>query len=122
MCPMVKFSDQRYQHSPGEKRVFFLQSDQKYLSGMHQVLPQQKSPWVHHEAVAERLAVLSIQTEPLEQLEGSCLAHTGRSLAQLRKATLQWQQDGPEERELQQQEGEEQRFALTWSGQLSVSH
>lgn len=62
-----------------------------------------KSLWVHHKAVVEHLAVLPIKTEPLEELERSCLARTRHSLAQLRQAALQGQQDGLEESELQQQ-------------------
>ena len=49
-------------------------------------------------AFAEDPAILSIKTESLEELERSCLARTRRSLAQLSNATLQWQQDSPEEK------------------------
>ena len=74
----------------------------------------------HHYTVVEHLAVLSIKTEPREKLERSCLARTEYSLAQVRKAILQRQQDSPEESELQQQEGEQQRFSLTRSEWLDV--
>ncbi|KAM6033068.1 uncharacterized protein LJ206_001900 [Theristicus caerulescens] len=79
-----------------------------------------RSLQVHEEAVVEDLAALPIEME-LQELERSFLARTEHRLAELRQGVLwQQQQDGLEESELQQQEGEEQRFSPMWSGQLDV--
>ncbi|PKU28806.1 ubiquitin carboxyl-terminal hydrolase 42- hypothetical protein [Limosa lapponica baueri] len=53
---------------------------------------------MHHRSFAEEPSILSIKMEPLEKLERSFLACTGRSLAQLRNDILQWKWDSPEEK------------------------
>ncbi|CAM9391183.1 unnamed protein product, partial [Bubo scandiacus] len=46
-------------------------------------------PPLHHQAVGEHLDALSIEADPLQDLERSCLTCIGLSLAQHREATLQ---------------------------------
>nr|XP_009683246.1 PREDICTED: fibrous sheath-interacting protein 2 [Struthio camelus australis] len=74
---------------------------------------------VHPDVTSEHLSVLSIRTESLEELNSSCLARTGQSLAQLRKHHL-WRRQTLKESEAKEQEGEGKRFTLTVSGQLNV--
>ncbi|XP_068779460.1 nucleolar and coiled-body phosphoprotein 1-like [Struthio camelus] len=73
---------------------------------------------VHPDNTSQYLAVLSIKTEPLEELERSSLARTGHTLAQLREACFQ-----RKKLSLKESEGEEakgKRFSLTASGSLNV--
>ncbi|XP_062428650.1 uncharacterized protein LOC134138678 [Rhea pennata] len=75
---------------------------------------------VHPDNTSRYLAVLSIKTEPLEELERSCLARTGQTLAQLREACLQRKEQRPRESESKEEEGKGKRFSLTPSGRLNV--
>ncbi|XP_068779528.1 serine/arginine repetitive matrix protein 2-like isoform X2 [Struthio camelus] len=75
---------------------------------------------VHPDNTSQYLAVLSIKTEPLEELNRSCLARTGQSLAQLREACLKGKEQSPQESEGHEQEAEGKRFSLTASGSLNV--
>ncbi|XP_062441013.1 uncharacterized protein LOC134145482 [Rhea pennata] len=74
---------------------------------------------IHPDVTSEYLSVLSIKTEPIEELNSSCLVRTGQSLAQLRKLHL-WRKKGDQESEDKEEEGEGKRFTLTVSGRLNV--
>ncbi|XP_062429467.1 uncharacterized protein LOC134139076 [Rhea pennata] len=75
---------------------------------------------VHPDNTSRYLAVLSIKTEPLEELERSCLARTGQTLVQLREACLQRKERRPRQSESEEEEGKGKRFSLTMSGRLNV--
>ncbi|XP_064373256.1 uncharacterized protein LOC135329235 [Dromaius novaehollandiae] len=75
---------------------------------------------IHPDNTSQYLAVLSIKTETLEELNSSCLARTGQSLAQLREACLQRREQSLKESEGEQEQGEGKHFSLTASGSLNV--
>ncbi|XP_027565334.1 uncharacterized protein LOC113981864 isoform X1 [Neopelma chrysocephalum] len=62
--------------------------------------------------------IVSFKRKPPEELCRSCLSHTTRSEAPSRRASLLQQQDGLEDRELQQPENEGQCFSRRQSGGL----
>ena len=75
---------------------------------------------IHPDNPSRYLAVLSIKTETLEELDRSCVARTGQSLAQLREACLERKEARPKESEVEEEEGKGKRFSLTASGCLNV--
>ncbi|XP_065412882.1 fibrous sheath-interacting protein 2-like [Chrysemys picta bellii] len=79
-----------------------------------------KALQIDPDIVSEHLAVISIKTEPLEELKKACFAYTGLSIADLRRASVAGKSPAAETSGAEEKRKRERRPSLDVSGRLDV--
>ncbi|XP_039345856.1 fibrous sheath-interacting protein 2-like isoform X3 [Mauremys reevesii] len=79
-----------------------------------------KALQIDPDIVSEHLAVISIKTEPLEELKKACFAYTGLSIADLRRASVAGKSLAAETSGAEEKRKRERRPSLDVSGRLDV--
>ncbi|CAM2120270.1 unnamed protein product [Caretta caretta] len=79
-----------------------------------------KALQINPDIVSEHLAVISIKTEPLEELKKACFAYTGLSITDLRRVSVAGKSPAAETSGAEEKRRKERRPSLDASGRLDV--